>query len=129
MKQICKECGKCCNPLVINIDLDMVNEYVKVKYKNVIVTLDDIVNDDLLFVYMCLTEISSEKAFNLVPKLKIWKKHENTHYFECMFLNKDKKCLIHNKLRPESMCGGYPFYGEDEVFDNRYHKGCGYRSV
>lgn len=121
----CKQCGKCCTPIIRIEGYDKLEEYIKERYKDGY-EYNDIFEDDYLFIYEVLTEISHDEAIQLNPVIQVWDLTDDYHIFKCPFLMSNNKCSVHSKLRKSAMCGGFPFYGNIKKLKIQYSIDCGY---
>jgi len=126
-KNRCKQCGKCCRTIALQISKKEINELYK----------KDSLSYDLWFMSKYFIQMSNEKAYKINKSMKNW---SAKHFFYCKaFDPKTNKCTLHgnkydwkNKvyIRPK-ICSEYPYYQKKKLRYNErfYSEECGYKDA
>lgn len=96
----CKDCGKCCQAIILNVSFERIKEIVELNPK--------IEGKGCYgFALRNFIPISEDAAFKINPYLKHWHGTEGKYYYRCkMFSEYDKKCSVY-EIRPD-VCKTFP---------------------
>lgn len=124
-------CGNCCKALICNISPQEARRYVLHNYPFYNWDEWSTYSNDIIFIDQELTNISYEQAVKINPQIKEWNLTEEERktrwFYKCPHLTEENECSIHDKLEPNHMCDGYPWYGKIPSDSSWYHKDCGYK--
>jgi Fe-S-cluster containining protein len=119
----CKGCGICCKVITLGkTSMEDIEVKIKESYPNGY-TIQDILSDDLLFIYLSWEEVTEEEAIKINPEIVGY----GEYYFKCNLLI-NQQCIIHNLgrygIKPH-VCRGYPYYdGKPDI--NTLFSNCGF---